>query len=301
MPPVGESKHLRKTQAWTPLRVLWGWLILWSISKTYTSQLLQHRLSIFPRRKYIIFLIDLRFSTPYDMLTSASFQGFNFLELLSFDPTSIGSVLLDVDDQQLQPTGVVNQLRHMKDLLSTSIDTLVQDSDEIKHLLAEIQPQLLKVLQIKLCPAGHLPFFWAQVEKAHRRIEECCSHASLKADIAEKCRLVNDKKMALDAKTDTSASSQRLDLLERELEDLKERVRATERLIQDEKNFMAISKQEAEDLATQLKIELVELSILSRQIVSGEDKDDEAAIAKADRVRLEAIGTINEFLQKNAL
>jgi hypothetical protein len=28
--------------------------------------------------------------------------------LLSFDPTSIGSVLLDVDDQQLQPTGVVN-------------------------------------------------------------------------------------------------------------------------------------------------------------------------------------------------
>jgi hypothetical protein len=38
--------------------------------------------------------------------------------------------------------------------------------------------------------------------------------------------------------------------LERELEDLKERVRATERLIQGEKNFMASSKQEAEDLAT---------------------------------------------------
>jgi hypothetical protein len=48
--------------------------------------------------------------------------------------------------------------------------------------------------------------------------------------------------VALDAKTDTSASSQRLDLLERELEDLKERVQATERLIQDEKNFMASSK-----------------------------------------------------------
>jgi hypothetical protein len=46
----------------------------------------------------------------------------------------------------------------------------------------------------------------------------------------------------LDAKTDTSASSHRLDLLEREIEDLKERVRATERLIQDEKNFMASSK-----------------------------------------------------------
>jgi hypothetical protein len=69
--------------------------------------------------------------------------------LLSFDPASIGSVLLDVDDQQLQLTGVVNHLRHMKDLLSASIDTLVQDSDEMKHLLAEIQPQLPEVLQIK--------------------------------------------------------------------------------------------------------------------------------------------------------
>jgi polyhydroxyalkanoate synthesis regulator phasin len=69
------------------------------------------------------------------------------------------------------------------------------------------------------------------VETAHRRIEARHSHASLKADIAKKCRLVNDKKVALDAKTDTSASSQRLELLERELEDLKERVRATEWLI----------------------------------------------------------------------
>jgi predicted nucleic acid-binding Zn-ribbon protein len=156
-------------------------------------------------------------------------------------------------------------------------------------------------MQIKLWLAGHLPFFWAQVEKAHHRIEARCSQASLKADIAEKCWLINDKKVALDAKTDSSAWSQRLDLLERELEDLKERVRATERLIQDEKNFMASSKQEVEDLATQLKTELAELSILSRQIVSGEDKDDEVAIAEADRVRLEAIGAIDEFLQKNAL
>jgi hypothetical protein len=28
----------------------------------------------------------------------------------------------------------------MKDLLSAPIDTLVQDSEEMKHLLAEIQP-----------------------------------------------------------------------------------------------------------------------------------------------------------------
>jgi uncharacterized protein involved in exopolysaccharide biosynthesis len=92
-------------------------------------------------------------------------------------------------------------------------------------------------------------------------------------------------------------STQRLELLERELEDLKERVRATERLIQDEKNLIASSKQEAEDLTTLLKTELAELSTLSRQIVLGEDKDDEAAISEDDRVHLEAIGAINEFLQ----
>jgi hypothetical protein len=36
---------------------------------------------------------------------------------------------------------------------------------------------------------------------------------------------------------------------------------------------------------------------LSRQIVLGEDKDDEVAIADADRVHLEAIAAIDEFLQ----
>jgi chromosome segregation ATPase len=185
----------------------------------------------------------------------------------------------------------------MKDFLSAPIDILVWDSDEVKHLLEEIKPQLPNILQIKLWSAGHLPFFQANVEKTHRRIEAHHSQASLKADIAERCRVVKDKKAALDAKTDTSASTQRLGLLERELEDLKERVRATERLIKNEKNLIASSKQEAEDLTTQLKTGLAELSTLSQQIVLGEDKDDEAAIVEADRVCLEVIGAIDEFLQ----
>jgi hypothetical protein len=50
-------------------------------------------------------------------------------------------------------------------------------------------------------------------------------------------------------------------------------------------------------LTTQLKTELAELSVLSQQIVLGEDKDDEAAIIEADRVCLEAIEAIDEFLQ----
>jgi hypothetical protein len=36
---------------------------------------------------------------------------------------------------------------------------------------------------------------------------------------------------------------------------------------------------------------------LSRQIVSGEDKDNEAAITEADHAHLEAIEAIDEFLQ----
>jgi hypothetical protein len=67
--------------------------------------------------------------------------------------------MLDVDDQQPQPAGVVSQLRHMNDLLSAPIDTLIQDSDEVKNLFEEIKPQLPKVLQIKLWLAAHLPFF----------------------------------------------------------------------------------------------------------------------------------------------
>jgi hypothetical protein len=50
-------------------------------------------------------------------------------------------------------------------------------------------------------------------------------------------------------------------------------------------------------LTTQLKTEFAELSALSQQIVLGEDKDDKAAITEVDRVRLEAIGDIDEFLQ----
>jgi hypothetical protein len=54
----------------------------------------------------------------------------------------------------------------MKDLLSAPIDTLVQDSDKMKHLFEEIQPQLLEVLQIRLrkslkSSSGRLDIFFS--------------------------------------------------------------------------------------------------------------------------------------------
>jgi hypothetical protein len=76
--------------------------------------------------------------------------------------------------------------------------------------------------------------------------------------------LLDEKKATLDAKADTSVHSQRLQLLERELEDLKAKVRATEHRIQEYKNLIASSEREAENLTAQLKIELAELSALSR-------------------------------------
>jgi hypothetical protein len=50
----------------------------------------------------------------------------------------------------------------------------------------------------------------------------------LKANIAKRCRSLNEKKAVLDAKADASAHSQRLLLLEKKLEDLKARVRVAE-------------------------------------------------------------------------
>jgi uncharacterized coiled-coil protein SlyX len=119
----------------------------------------------------------------------------------------------------------------------------------------------------------------------------------LKANIAERCRSLKEKKAILDAKADTSAHTQRLLLLEKELEDLKARVWATEQRIQEENDLIASSKREVEALTAQLKVDLAELSALSRQVVPGVDDKDEAVIAEAHRVRLEAIAAIDEFLQ----
>jgi hypothetical protein len=74
----------------------------------------------------------------------------NLLELLSFDPASVGSAILEADDHQPQPTGVASQLLRIKGLLSAPINTLVQDSDEVRQILEEIKPQLSEILQLKL-------------------------------------------------------------------------------------------------------------------------------------------------------
>ena len=128
-----------------------------------------------------------------------------------------------------QSANLADQLQLIKDLLSAPINTLVDDSSKIKEILEQIESQLPEPLRVKLWPAGHLPFFRAEVKAAQQRKELRHSQAPLKADIAEKCKLLNQKKATLDAKANTTASTRRLSLLEKELMELEEKVRITQR------------------------------------------------------------------------
>jgi hypothetical protein len=51
-------------------------------------------------------------------------------------------------------------------------------------------------------------------------------------------------------------------------------------------------------LTAELKADLAELSGLSKQVVPGADEEDEAVIAEVDRICLDAIAAISDFLQK---
>jgi hypothetical protein len=118
------------------------------------------------------------------LYSHASLQGLNLSELLVFDPASIGSAILEANDPQPDSTRVTSQLLCVKDLLSGSIDALVQDSSAVKQILEEIISQLPMALQVKLLPAGHLPSFRAKVAQARHRIKTHRSQTPLRANIA---------------------------------------------------------------------------------------------------------------------
>src|SRR6185503_7079473 len=183
--------------------------------------------------------------------------------LLSFDPASMGLTAPGAKAPSLQQSAnLANQLQLIKDLLSAPIITLVDDSSKIKEILEQIESQLPESLRVKLWPAGHLPFFRAEVKAAQQRIELRHSQIPLKADIAKKCKLLNQKKATLDAKTDISASTRRLNLLEKELAELEEKVRTTQKLIQEDKASIANSKQEAQEITNQIRAEFAEINTL---------------------------------------
>ncbi|KAK1662624.1 hypothetical protein QYE76_050783 [Lolium multiflorum] len=223
-------------------------------------------------------------------------EGYDLSNLLTFDPESIEPATSKASAES-GPSATRDQLQHLKALLSSSIETLVEDPGEVKSILEDIHPHLPVTLQVKLWAVVTLSAYRSRVELARQRISLRHSQLPLKADIADKCRRLNEKKAALDAKTDTSANTAELETLRKELEDLEERVRVTKQLIQDKEALIAHSHEEAEGLKAELKTDLAEIRALNQQLVSGQDEDDEAEIAEVDRVRANALHALEAYLQ----
>ncbi|KAK1661399.1 hypothetical protein QYE76_049558 [Lolium multiflorum] len=225
-------------------------------------------------------------------------EGCDLSSLLTFDPESIEPATSKASEEP-NPGTVHGPLQRLKALLSSSVETLVENPEAVKGILEEIQPHLPMTLQVKLWPAVTLSAFRSRVQLARQRIILRHAQLPLRADIAEKCQRLNEKKTALDAKTDTSANSAELETLRKELENLEERVRMTKRLIQEKETLIARSREEAQGLTADLKTDLAEIRALSSQLVTGKDEDDEGEIAEVDRIRADALRTLDEFLQKN--
>ncbi|KAK1612606.1 hypothetical protein QYE76_036279 [Lolium multiflorum] len=223
-------------------------------------------------------------------------KGCGLLGLLTFDPESIEPAPSTACNEP-RPSAVLRQFQRLKALLSSPIETLVEDPEEVKSVLEEIQHHLPVTLQVKLWPVVTLSSYTSRVKLARQRIDLRHAQLPLKADIADKCQRLNEKKAALDAKTDISVSTTELETLRKELEDLEERVRATKQLISDKEALIARSQEEAEGLKAQLKTDLAEIRALNKQLVMGEDEDDEAEIAEVDRVRVDALRAFEAFLQ----
>ncbi|KAK1647612.1 hypothetical protein QYE76_065417 [Lolium multiflorum] len=225
-------------------------------------------------------------------------QGCDPSSLLTFDPESIEPAAPKASEEPSLEM-VHGPLQRLKALLSSSVEILVENPEAIKGILDEIQPHLPVTLRVKLWPAATLSAFKSGVQSARQRITLRRAQLPLRADIAEKCQRLNEKKTALDAKTDTSANNAELETLRKELESLEEKVRMTKQLIQEKETFIARSREEAQGLTADLKTDLAEIRALSGQLVTGKDEDDEAEIGEVDRIRADALCALDEFLQKN--
>ncbi|KAK1645770.1 hypothetical protein QYE76_063575 [Lolium multiflorum] len=217
---------------------------------------------------------DQRTAKPI-VTTSASLpflgEGCDPSSLLTFDPDSIEPAAPKIGEEP-NLGAVDGPLQRLKVLLSSPVDTLVEDPETIRGILVDIQPRL-PVVEAKLADS----------------------------DFIKKCQRLNEKKAALDAKTATSTHSVRLETLRKELEDLEKRARETKRLIQDEESLIARSQEEAQGLTADLKTDLAEIRALSSQLVMGRDEDDEVEIAEVDRIRADALHALNAFLRRASL
>ncbi|KAK1699317.1 hypothetical protein QYE76_016014 [Lolium multiflorum] len=75
--------------------------------------------------------------------------GYDLSSLLTFDPESIEPATAKASEEP-GPSATHGQLQHLKALLSSSIETLVADSEAVKSVLEDIQPHLPVTLQRNL-------------------------------------------------------------------------------------------------------------------------------------------------------
>ncbi|KAK1643160.1 hypothetical protein QYE76_060965 [Lolium multiflorum] len=68
-------------------------------------------------------------------------EGYDLSSLLTFDPESIEPATAKASEEP-GPSATHGQLQHLKALLSSSIETLVEDSEVVKSILEDIQPHL---------------------------------------------------------------------------------------------------------------------------------------------------------------
>ncbi|KAK1612143.1 hypothetical protein QYE76_035816 [Lolium multiflorum] len=200
-------------------------------------------------------------------------EGCDLSSLLTFDPESIEPTTSKASGEPSLST-VHGPLQRLKDLLSSSIETLIENSEEVKGILEDIQPHLPMTLQVKLWPAVTLSVFKSRtsVNGSTRR------------------RLLWTPRRTLLPIAPNSRPC-------KELESLEERVRVTKKLIQDKEALIARSHEEAKGLTADLKTDLAEIRTLSSQLVTGKDEDDEAEIAEVDRIRADALHALCAFLQ----
>ena len=224
------------------------------------------------------------------------FQGYDLSELLAFDPALL-ELAPSAASEEPQPPAMPAQIHHLQALLASPIDTLVDNTEEVKRVLEEIKDKLPLLLQMKLLQVANLSFFGPMVRLARERISQRQAQLPLKTEISSRCKQLNEKKAILDAKTDTSSSTAELANLKRDLEQLEERVRAAKQLIQDKEASIAKTQAEAETLKVQLKTDLSEVQELTKQLVSGTDEDDEAEIAEVDNVRADALHALEALFK----
>ncbi|KAK1664243.1 hypothetical protein QYE76_052402 [Lolium multiflorum] len=93
-------------------------------------------------------------------------EGYDLSSLLTFDPESIEPAASKASEES-GPSATHGQLQHLKTLLSSSIETLVEDTEEVKSILEDIQPHLPVTLQVKLWPVVTLSAYRSRVTLAH--------------------------------------------------------------------------------------------------------------------------------------